>query len=110
MAHLCRYLVTGSDSASLYLQVQDIHGQDIICQAQNGAVMDGLMTVSRITYSTLLLVPMSQHVSLQQQQQHRSNCFQVAKFWLESHGEHRVGVQWLCSSDGPPLNRCLDKQ
>jgi hypothetical protein len=42
----CRYLGTGSDSASLYLTVQRIEGGDIICAAQNDAVMDGLMTVS----------------------------------------------------------------
>lgn len=35
----------GSDSASLYLQVQKVEGQNIICEAKNGAVMDGLMTV-----------------------------------------------------------------
>lgn len=42
----CRYLGTGSDSASLYLRVTRIEGADIICEACNGAVMDGLMTVS----------------------------------------------------------------
>lgn len=35
----------GSDSASLYLQVLSVEGQDIVCEAKNGAVMDGLMTV-----------------------------------------------------------------
>jgi pyruvate kinase len=38
--------VCGADSASLYLTVLQVEGQDIICEAQNGAVMDGLMTVS----------------------------------------------------------------
>jgi hypothetical protein len=42
----CRYLVCGADSASLYLRVLQVEGQDIICEAQNSAVMDGLMTVS----------------------------------------------------------------
>lgn len=45
MACTCRYLVCGSDSASLYLKVVAVQDQDIICEAQNGAVMDGLMTV-----------------------------------------------------------------
>lgn len=36
----------GSDSASLYLEVVSVDGQDIACEAKNGAVMDGLMTVS----------------------------------------------------------------
>jgi pyruvate kinase len=44
---MCRYLVCGADSASLYLTVLQVEDQDIICEAQNGAVMDGLMTVSR---------------------------------------------------------------
>lgn len=41
-----RYLVCGSDSASLYLEVLSVEDQDILCEAKNGAVMDGLMTVS----------------------------------------------------------------
>lgn len=35
----------GSDSASLYLEVLSVDDQDILCEAKNGAVMDGLMTV-----------------------------------------------------------------
>lgn len=42
----CRYLVCGSDSASLYLSVQQVVDRDIVCVAQNSAVMDGLLTVS----------------------------------------------------------------
>jgi pyruvate kinase len=42
---VCRYLVCGSDSASLYLEVLSVDDQDITCEAKNGAVMDGLMTV-----------------------------------------------------------------
>jgi pyruvate kinase len=44
--YIGRYLVCGSDSASLYLEVLELDDQDIICEAKNGAVMDGLMTVS----------------------------------------------------------------
>jgi hypothetical protein len=47
---ICRYLVCGADSASLYLSVLSVEGQDIICEAQNSAVMDGLMTVSCFAY------------------------------------------------------------
>lgn len=48
---LCRYLVCGSDSASLYLEVLSVDDQDIVCEAKNGAVMDGLMTVSTAEHS-----------------------------------------------------------
>lgn len=44
--YIGRYLVCGSDSASLYLEVLSVNDQDILCEAKNGAVMDGLMTVS----------------------------------------------------------------
>jgi hypothetical protein len=43
--YIGRYLVCGSDSASLYLEVLAVNDQDILCEAKNGAVMDGLMTV-----------------------------------------------------------------
>ena len=43
---VCRYLGAGSDRASLYLTVRGVEGDDIVCEAQNGAVMDGLLTVS----------------------------------------------------------------
>jgi len=42
---LPRYLSTGSESASLYLNVIKVEDQDIVCEATNSAVMDGLMTV-----------------------------------------------------------------
>jgi hypothetical protein len=45
---VCRYLVCGSDSASLYLEVLSVDDQDITCEAKNGAVMDGLMTVRNL--------------------------------------------------------------
>lgn len=58
MSLCCRYLVTGSDSASLYLEVLSVQDQDIICQAQNSAVMDGLMTVSvSVRHRHTLMVP-----------------------------------------------------
>eukprot|EP00882_Tetradesmus_deserticola_P000941 GHRQ01001021.1.p1 GENE.GHRQ01001021.1~~GHRQ01001021.1.p1 ORF type:complete len:630 (+),score=269.85 GHRQ01001021.1:216-2105(+) len=50
--YIGRYLGAGSDSASLYLTVQRVEDGDIICKAQNGAVMDGLMTVFHMERST----------------------------------------------------------
>jgi len=44
--------VCGSDSASLYLEVLSVEDQDILCEAKNGAVMDGLMTVSQALKSS----------------------------------------------------------
>ncbi|GAX82387.1 hypothetical protein CEUSTIGMA_g9815.t1 [Chlamydomonas eustigma] len=40
-----RYLVSGADSASLYLEVEHIQGTEIVCFAQNDAVLEGLLTV-----------------------------------------------------------------
>lgn len=40
-----RYLVCGADSASLFLRVTQVVGPDVICEAQNDAVLDGLLTV-----------------------------------------------------------------
>jgi pyruvate kinase len=37
--------VCGADSASLYLEVVDVEGQDIICEAKNSALMDGALTL-----------------------------------------------------------------
>ena len=43
---LCRYLVSGADDSSLYLEVKSVEGSDVICIAQNDAAMDGLLTVT----------------------------------------------------------------
>ena len=43
---MLRYLVSGADESSLYLEVQSIDGSDVKCIAQNDAVMDGLLTVT----------------------------------------------------------------
>lgn len=42
----CRYLVSGADESSLWLEVKSVEGSDVICTAQNDAVMDGLLTVT----------------------------------------------------------------
>ncbi|GIL75743.1 hypothetical protein Vretimale_15284 [Volvox reticuliferus] len=43
--YIGRYLVCGADSASLYLEVVDVQGDDVVCVAKNDAVLDGLLTV-----------------------------------------------------------------
>ncbi|EFJ40338.1 cytosolic pyruvate kinase [Volvox carteri f. nagariensis] len=43
--YIGRYLVCGADSASLYLEVVDVQGDDVVCIAKNDAVLDGLLTV-----------------------------------------------------------------
>eukprot|EP00198_Chlamydomonas_reinhardtii_P006103 XP_001695439.1 pyruvate kinase [Chlamydomonas reinhardtii] len=43
--YIGRYLVCGADSASLYLEVMDVQGDDVYCIAKNDAVLDGLLTV-----------------------------------------------------------------
>lgn len=40
-----RYLVTGADESSLFLEVVAIEGGDVVCEAKNGAVLDGLLTI-----------------------------------------------------------------
>lgn len=40
-----RYLVTGADSSSLFLEVEDVNATEVICMAKNNAVLDGLLTI-----------------------------------------------------------------
>ena len=40
-----RYLVTGSESSSLFLEVVDVTATEVICEAKNDAVLDGLLTI-----------------------------------------------------------------
>lgn len=42
---LARYLVTGSEESSLYLQVDEVTETDVICTAKTTAELDGLLTV-----------------------------------------------------------------
>ncbi|BDA44759.1 probable pyruvate kinase 2, cytosolic [Coccomyxa sp. Obi] len=53
-AHMCqpgdslfvgRYLVNGADQSSLYLEVKEVAGQNVVCTAVNDAELDGLLTV-----------------------------------------------------------------
>ncbi|WIA20807.1 hypothetical protein OEZ85_005164 [Tetradesmus obliquus] len=62
--YIGRYLVCGSDSASLYLTVLQVEGQDIICEAQNSAVMDGLMTVFHMERSADSLLNLQNNLPL----------------------------------------------
>lgn len=45
LLYIGRYLVTGADSASLYLEVQSKTVTEIVCVAHNDANLDGLLTV-----------------------------------------------------------------
>jgi pyruvate kinase len=40
-----RYLVTGADESSLFLEVVAVEGGEVVCEAKNGAVLDGLLTI-----------------------------------------------------------------
>ncbi|GFH20820.1 pyruvate kinase, partial [Haematococcus lacustris] len=46
-----RYLVSGADTASLYLEVQDVVGEDVICLAKNDALLTGLLTCFHVERS-----------------------------------------------------------
>eukprot|EP00879_Flechtneria_rotunda_P010736 GHRR01011218.1.p1 GENE.GHRR01011218.1~~GHRR01011218.1.p1 ORF type:complete len:534 (+),score=126.26 GHRR01011218.1:418-2019(+) len=62
--YIGRYLVSGSDSASLYLEVLETDDQDIKCQAQNSATMDGLMTVFHMERSNDSLLNLQNNLPL----------------------------------------------
>lgn len=48
-----RYLVSGADSASLYLEVVEVlDGCDVVCVARNDALLDGLLTVFHVERSS----------------------------------------------------------
>lgn len=49
--YIGRYLVCGAESASLYLQVVEVRGTDVICVAQNDATMEGLLTAYHVERS-----------------------------------------------------------
>ncbi len=46
----------GADTASLYLQVKAVEGDNVVCEAQNDAVLDGLMTVFHMERSADVLL------------------------------------------------------
>jgi len=51
--YLGRYLVSGADSASLYLEVEEVvNGTDVVCLAKNDALLDGLLTLFHVERST----------------------------------------------------------
>jgi hypothetical protein len=50
--------VCGADSASLYLKVKAVQGDNVVCEAQNDAVLDGLMTVFHMERSSDVLLNM----------------------------------------------------
>lgn len=40
-----RYLVNGAETSSLYLEVKEVRGADVVCTALNDATLSGLLTV-----------------------------------------------------------------
>ncbi|KAI8472796.1 MAG: pyruvate kinase [Monoraphidium minutum] len=63
--YLGRYLVSGADSASLYLEVLEvINGTDVVCQAKNDALLDGLLTLFHLERSTDALLNMQNDLPL----------------------------------------------
>jgi len=43
--HIARYLVSGAESSSLYLEVTDVQDTEVICMAKNAATLEGLLCV-----------------------------------------------------------------
>ncbi len=55
-----RWQVSGADESSLYVEVTDIAGDDVVCEAKNSAVLAGLLTLvhSRAGASTPVDMPL----------------------------------------------------
>jgi len=49
--YIGRYLVSGADTASLYLRAESVSCSDVVCVAQNNACLDGLLTVFHLERS-----------------------------------------------------------
>lgn len=64
LIYLGRYLVCGADVASLYLEVIEVNGQDIICEAKNTAELDGLTTVFHVERSDDTLLNLQSELPL----------------------------------------------
>ena len=47
-----RYLVTGADSSSLFLEVEDVTATEVLCVARNNAILDGLLNVFHLERSS----------------------------------------------------------
>jgi len=50
--YIARYLVSGAESSSLYLEVTDVTDTEVHCVAQNSAVLEGLLCVFHAERST----------------------------------------------------------
>lgn len=59
-----RYLVCGADSASLYFNVLAVEGDEVLCEATNDGVLDGLTTVFHMERSTEMLQNMQNDLPL----------------------------------------------
>jgi pyruvate kinase len=47
-----RYLVTGAENSSLFLEVEEVNATEVICLAKNGCHLDGLLTIFHQERST----------------------------------------------------------
>lgn len=47
-----RYLVTGAEDSSLFLEVEEVNAAEVICLAKNGSKLDGLLTIFHQERST----------------------------------------------------------
>ena len=49
--YIGRYLVSGADTASLYLKAVAVTSKEVVCEAQNHASLNGLLTVFHLERS-----------------------------------------------------------
>lgn len=66
--YLSRWLVCGADKASVFLEVHEVIGQDVVCIAQNDAEAIGQMTVFHIERSNASLLNAQNDLDLFSQQ------------------------------------------
>jgi len=51
LIYIGRYLTCGAENASLYVQVLEVRGTDVLCEAHNTATMEGMLTAFHIERS-----------------------------------------------------------
>jgi len=52
MIYVARYLISGAESSSVFFKVESTSDTDVVCIAQNAAVLDGLLCVFHVERST----------------------------------------------------------
>ncbi|KAF5837892.1 pyruvate kinase [Dunaliella salina] len=90
--YIARYLVSGDDQASLYVEVQDVQGTDVICIAKNHATLDGLLTVFHTERSCNPALHVNRQSDLEVLSTYDQECLQVG---ISKRGAWQLGAYCL---------------